>query len=159
MSHRLCESLQHSAPDQSAENLCFNREIEVRSSSKFHRGCSRRQWRRKCPNFPARQSRHLGCHEQSVGRQCVKDWCRWVRTEADALKSDLLAPMHKATEMVERHLEETPGHWKEGLTTALLARTQQSVFRNETKGRGTCALIDRFSFFGAASMCRLDPTF
>lgn len=53
-------------------------------------------------------------------RQRFKDWCQWVRMEAQALTSGLLEPMRQAAEMVTRHLEGILGHWKAGLTTAFL---------------------------------------
>src|SRR5208282_4526729 len=41
----------------------------------------------------------------SRARRRFKSWCRWVRTEAEALTSGLLEPMRQAADMVERHLE------------------------------------------------------
>jgi transposase len=72
----------------------------------------------------------------SQARQRFKNWCRWVRTEADALKSDLLAPMRKAAEMVERHLEGILGHWKQGLTTAFLEGLNSLFSATKRKARG-----------------------
>jgi len=63
-------------------------------------------------------------------------WCRWVRTEAAALKSGLLAPMGKAAAMVERHLEGILGHWKKGLTTAFLEGLNSLFSATKRKARG-----------------------
>lgn len=77
-----------------------------------------------------------GASTISQARKRFVDWCRWVRSEADALKSDLLAPMRKAAEMVERHLEGILGHWKEGLTTAFLEGLNSLFSATKRKARG-----------------------
>jgi transposase len=63
-------------------------------------------------------------------------WCRWVRTEAAALKSGLLAPMGKAAAMVERHWEGMLGHWRKGLTTAFLEGLNSLFSATKRKARG-----------------------
>jgi len=63
-------------------------------------------------------------------------WCRWVRTEAEALTSGLLEPMRKTADMVERHLEGILGHWKEGLTTAFLEGLNSLFSATKRKARG-----------------------
>jgi transposase len=69
-------------------------------------------------------------------RSRFKSWCRWVRTEAQALASGLLEPMLKAAEMVERHLEGILGHWKQGLTTAYLEGLNSLFSATKRKARG-----------------------
>jgi transposase len=63
-------------------------------------------------------------------------WCRWVRTEAQAVTGGLLEPMRKAADMVERHLEGILGHWKEGLTTAFLEGLNSLFSATKRKARG-----------------------
>jgi hypothetical protein len=36
-------------------------------------------------------------------RNRFEAWCRWMRTEAEALTSGLPAPMRQAADIVERH--------------------------------------------------------
>ena len=69
-------------------------------------------------------------------RSRFQSWCRWVRTEADALTSGLLEPMRKAADMVERHLEGILGHWKQGLTTAFLEGLNSLFSATKRKARG-----------------------
>ena len=71
---------------------------------------------------------------QARGR--FQEWCQWVRTEAQALTNGLLDPMHKAAEMVERHLEGILGHWKQGLTTAFLEGLNSLFSATKRKARG-----------------------
>lgn len=63
-------------------------------------------------------------------------WCRWVRTEAQAVTGELLEPMRKAADMVERHLEGILGHWKQGLTTAFLEGLNSLFSATKRKARG-----------------------
>lgn len=71
-----------------------------------------------------------------VARSRFVKWCQWVRTEAEALASGLLAPMHQAAAMVERHLEGILGHWKAGLTTAFLEGLNSLFSATKRKARG-----------------------
>jgi transposase len=71
-----------------------------------------------------------------VARSRFVKWCQWVRTEAEALTSGLLAPMSKAAAMVERHLEGILGHWKAGLTTAFLEGLNSLFSATKRKARG-----------------------
>jgi hypothetical protein len=68
------------------------------------------------------------------------DWCAWVRTEAKAMASDLLEPMRKAADLVGRHLEGILGHWKKGLTTALLEGLNSLFSATKRKRYGGCIL-------------------
>ena len=69
-------------------------------------------------------------------RRRFQSWCRWVRMEAEELKSGLLEPMLKAAEMVERHLEGILGHWEKGLTTAFLEGLNSLFSATKRKARG-----------------------
>ena len=63
-------------------------------------------------------------------------WCRWVRTEADALTSGLLAPMRQAADMIERHLDGILAHWQQGLTTAFMEGLNSLFSATKRKARG-----------------------
>jgi len=69
-------------------------------------------------------------------RSRFQAWCRWVQTEALAVKSGLLEPMRKAAEMVQRHLAGILGHWQEGLTTAFLEGLNSLFSATKRKARG-----------------------
>jgi transposase len=69
-------------------------------------------------------------------RSRFQSWCRWVRTEAEALPSGLLEPMRKAAAMVERHLEGILAHWRQGLTTAFLEGLNSLFSATKRKARG-----------------------
>ena len=69
-------------------------------------------------------------------RSRFQSWCRWVRSEAEALTSGLLEPMRKAADMVERHLEGILAHWKQGLTTAFLEGLNSLFSATKRKARG-----------------------
>jgi hypothetical protein len=71
----------------------------------------------------------------SQARERFTSWCRWVRTEAQALTTGLLEPMRKAADMVERHLEGILGHWKQGLTTAFLEGLNSLFSATKRKAR------------------------
>jgi len=69
-------------------------------------------------------------------RNRFETWCRWVRTEAEALTSGLLEPMLKAAEMVERHLAGILAHWRQGLTTAFMEGLNSLFSATKRKARG-----------------------
>ena len=69
-------------------------------------------------------------------RNRFETWCRWVRTEAEALTSGLLAPMRQAADMVERHLEGILAHWQQGLTTAFMEGLNSLFSATKRKARG-----------------------
>jgi transposase len=69
-------------------------------------------------------------------RSRFQKWCAWVRQEAEAMTSGLLAPMRKVADLVERHLEGILGHWKEGLTTAFLEGLNSVFSAVKRKARG-----------------------
>ncbi len=77
-----------------------------------------------------------GSERAAQARSRFQSWCRWVRSEAQALTSGLLEPMRKAAEMVERHLEGILGHWKKGLTTAFLEGLNSLFSATKRKARG-----------------------
>jgi transposase len=72
----------------------------------------------------------------SQARQKFESWCRWVRTEAEALTSGLLEPMRKAADMVERHLKGILAHWRQRLTTAFLEGLNSLFSAVKRKARG-----------------------
>jgi transposase len=72
----------------------------------------------------------------AVARTRFKDWCAWVRAEADAMTSGLLEPMRQAAQMVERHLEGILGHWQKELTTAFLEGLNSLFSATKRKARG-----------------------
>ena len=72
-------------------------------------------------------------------KQARKDfqiWCGWVKEAAAKKGHELLQPMVKVAEMVERHLEGILGHWKEGLTTAFLEGLNSLFSATKRKARG-----------------------
>ena len=72
----------------------------------------------------------------ALARSRFVEWCRWVKTEAQAMADGLLAPMLQAAEMVERHLEGILGHWQKGLTTAFLEGLNSLFSATKRKARG-----------------------
>ncbi|MGA2868114.1 MAG: ISL3 family transposase [Verrucomicrobiota bacterium] len=72
----------------------------------------------------------------SQARRRFESWCRWVRTEAEALTSGMLEPIRKAADMVERHLEGILAHWQQGLTTAFLEGLNSLFLAVKRKARG-----------------------
>jgi len=69
-------------------------------------------------------------------RNRFEAWCRWVRTEAEALTSGLLAPMRQTADMVERHLEGILTYWQQGLTTAFMEGLNSLFSATKRKARG-----------------------
>ena len=69
-------------------------------------------------------------------RRDFQTWCDWVRETAAKKGNQLLQPMVKVAEMVERHLEGILGHWKEGLTTAYLEGLNSLFSATKRKARG-----------------------
>ena len=72
----------------------------------------------------------------SQARSQFQKWCQWVHAEAEAMTSDLLNPMRKVANMVERHLEGILGHWKDGLTTGFLEGLNSLFSATKRKARG-----------------------
>jgi transposase len=72
-------------------------------------------------------------------REARKDfriWCQWVKQTAAKKGHELLQPMVKVAEMVERHLKGILGHWKAGLTTAYLEGLNSLFSATKRKARG-----------------------
>jgi transposase len=69
-------------------------------------------------------------------RQDLKLWCRWVRDKAAQKGHELLQPMVRVAQMVERHIKGILGHWKEGLTTAFLEGLNSLFSATKRKARG-----------------------
>jgi transposase len=76
------------------------------------------------------------CRRESAAREKFKRWCRWVRRRCARKGSELLEPMAKAAEMVEKHLEGILAHWKQGLTTAFLEGLNSLFSATKRKARG-----------------------
>jgi len=69
-------------------------------------------------------------------RRDFKIWCDWVKETAAKKGHELLQPMVKVAEMVERHLEGILGHWKDGLTTAYLEGLNSLFSATKRRARG-----------------------
>jgi transposase len=69
-------------------------------------------------------------------RQQFEKWCQWVKNKAAEQGHELLEPMARVAQMVERHLEGILGHWKEGLTTAFLEGLNSLFSATKRKARG-----------------------
>lgn len=69
-------------------------------------------------------------------RREFKIWYRWVKRTAAKKGHELLQPMVRVAEMVERHLEGILAHWKEGLTTAYLEGLNSLFSATKRKARG-----------------------
>jgi transposase len=68
--------------------------------------------------------------------QRFQDWCQWIGDNAAQGASDLLEPMVKVADMVEKHLEGILAHWKKGLTTAFLEGLNSLFSATKRKARG-----------------------
>ncbi len=75
-------------------------------------------------------------HDVRQARYDFKTWCGWVKETAAKQGQELLQPMVKVAEMIERHLEGILGHWKEGLTTAFLEGLNSLFSATKRKARG-----------------------
>jgi transposase len=69
-------------------------------------------------------------------RRRLKVWRRWVRWAARFCKFNLLAPMVKAAQMVEDHLEGILAYWKSGLTNAFMEGLNSVFSATKRKARG-----------------------
>jgi transposase len=69
-------------------------------------------------------------------RRDFKIWCGWVKETAAKQGHELLQPMVRVAQMVERHLEGILAHWKEGLTTAYLEGLNSLFSATKRKARG-----------------------
>jgi transposase len=69
-------------------------------------------------------------------REDFRLWCQWVRDTAAKKGHELLEPMVRVAQTVERHLEGILGHWKEGLTTAYLEGLNSLFSATKRKARG-----------------------
>lgn len=78
-----------------------------------------------------------GVYELKTEKQARKGfekWCAWVKKKAE--ENELLAPMVKAAEMIESHLEGILAHWKAGLTTAFMEGLNSLFSATKRKARG-----------------------
>jgi transposase len=69
-------------------------------------------------------------------RQQLDQWCRWVKQKALEAGHELLEPMARVAQTIERHLEGILGHWKAGLTTAFLEGLNSLFSATKRKARG-----------------------
>jgi hypothetical protein len=76
------------------------------------------------------------CPRESTARRKFQDWCQWVREKAARSGYDLLQPMTRVADMIEKHLDGILGHWKEGLTTAFLEGLNSLFSATKRKARG-----------------------
>lgn len=70
-----------------------------------------------------------------TARYRFQAWCDWVRAKAAAW-GELLAPMKKVADMVERHLPGILAHWQQGLTTAFMEGLNSLFSATKRKARG-----------------------
>jgi transposase len=138
------------------------RRLETQASADKRRQLSKSQWifRKNPQNHTARETARLDqmdwkhlmtatayqmrlilqdLYELRDVRQARRDfqiWCGWVKETAAKKGHELLQPMVKVAEMVERHLEGILGHWKDGLTTAYLEGLNSLFSATKRKARG-----------------------
>jgi transposase len=74
-------------------------------------------------------------HAQEA-RQQFEQWCQWVKDKAAAAGHELLEPMVRVAQMIERHLEGILGHWQAGLTTGYLEGLNSLFSATKRKARG-----------------------
>jgi transposase len=78
-------------------------------------------------------------YQQPTERKARRDfstWCEWVRQTATEQGVELLQPMVKAAEMIQRHIEGILAHWKAGLTTAFMEGLNSLFSATKRKARG-----------------------
>ena len=76
------------------------------------------------------------CSHEGQARRKFKQWCQWVRKKCAQKKHALLAPMAKAANMIENHLDGILAHWQQGLTTAFLEGLNSLFSATKRKARG-----------------------
>lgn len=76
------------------------------------------------------------CLKESTARRKFQNWCQWVRQKAAQEGYELLEPMTRVANMIEKHLEGILGHWKDGLTTAYLEGLNSLFSATKRKARG-----------------------
>ena len=138
------------------------RRLEAHESEEKKRALAKSQWifRKNLENHTDRETQHLermdwkhlmtvtayqmrlilqDLYELRDVRQARRNfqiWCGWVKETAAQKGHELLQPMVKVAEMVERHLEGILAHWKEGLTTAYLEGLNSLFSATKRKARG-----------------------
>jgi transposase len=68
-------------------------------------------------------------------RERWQDWIGWVRRKGARL-GDLLAPMQRLADTLEKHLEGVLAHWQEGLTTSFMEGLNSVFSAVKRKARG-----------------------
>lgn len=138
------------------------RRLETQESEETRRQLAKSQWifRKNPQNHSEQETRRLdqmdwkhlmtatayqmrlilqdlyGLRDVAQARQDFTTWCGWVKETAAKQGHDLLQPMVKVAELVERHLEGILGHWKSGLTTAYLEGLNSLFSATKRKARG-----------------------
>lgn len=72
----------------------------------------------------------------TVARHRFRVWCRWVRWVARKQPRNILRPMVKVAEMVEKHLAGILAHWKWGVTNAFMEGLNSVFSATKRKARG-----------------------
>lgn len=138
------------------------RRLEARQSAEKNAALSKSQWvfRKNMENHTDEQTRRLDqmnrqhlltvtayqmrlaiqdIYSRSSVREARRDfaiWCQWVKQTATEKGVELLQPMVKAAEMIQRHIEGILAHWKAGLTTAFLEGLNSLFSATKRKARG-----------------------
>jgi transposase len=73
---------------------------------------------------------------RSLAKRRFGAWGRWVQKMAARAPQELLQPMRKVAEMVERHLEGILAHWSARLTNAFLEGLNSLFSATKRKARG-----------------------
>jgi len=68
-------------------------------------------------------------------RYRFESWINWVRVKAE-LFGEVLAPMHRAADTIEKYLEGILAHWQQGLTTAFMEGLNSLFSATKRKARG-----------------------
>jgi transposase len=74
--------------------------------------------------------------DAATARHRFKVWCRWVRWAARFYRADLLGPMVKLAQMVEKHLAGILAHWKSGITNAFMEGLNSVFSGTKRRARG-----------------------
>jgi transposase len=74
--------------------------------------------------------------EAGVARKRFGIWCRWVRWVYHVSPTNLLSPLVKVAEMIQRHLTGILAHWKWGVTNAFMEGLNSVFSATKRKARG-----------------------
>lgn len=82
---------------------------------------------------PLQEAYHIYTVEKA--RYRFESWINWVRAKAECFGA-ALAPMCKAADTIEKHLEGILAHWQLGLTTAFMEGLNSLFSATKRKARG-----------------------